>query len=166
MIITIRQEVGTDYNVVYKITEQAFGQKSESVLVERLRQTDEFVQELSLVAVVHDEVVGHCMLTRLTIDKDPNYLVLAPVSVHPEYQGQSIGGQLIKRGIKIARDMKFDGISVLGHSKYYPRYGFVKASEYNITCPFEVPDENFMFLAFSNHIKEGEIVYSSPFSEV
>jgi predicted N-acetyltransferase YhbS len=166
MKITIRQEISTDYDVVYDITEQAFGQKVESVLVNLLRQSDEFIQELSLVAVIDDEVVGHCMMTRLTIDNDTNYLVLAPVSVHPDYQGKSIGGQLIKKSIEIARTMKFDGISVLGHAKYYPKFGFVKASEYNITCPYEVPDESFMFLAFSDHIKEGEVVYSSAFSEV
>ena len=41
----------------------------------------------------------------------------------------------------------FDGIVVLGHAAYYPRFGFVPASRFGILCPFPVEDANFMALS-------------------
>ena len=37
-------------------------------------------------------------------------------------------------------------VIVIGHSTYYPRFGFVPASRYRISCEWEVPDEAFMIL--------------------
>jgi len=33
---------------------------------------------------------------------------------------------------------------LLGHSEYYPRFGYSRASKWGIKAPFEVPDEAFM----------------------
>ena len=38
---------------------------------------------------------------------------------------------------------------VLGHSNYYPKAGYVPASQYGIKAPFEVEDENFMAVSLS-----------------
>lgn len=40
---------------------------------------------------------------------------------------------------------------VLGHSKYYPKAGYVSASQYGVKAPFEVEDENFMIICFSEN---------------
>ena len=40
--------------------------------------------------------------------------------------------------------MNFDSVIVLGHSGYYPRFGFKSASRWNIYSDFEAPDEAFM----------------------
>jgi putative acetyltransferase len=45
--------------------------------------------------------------------------------------------------------MKRLGVSavfVLGHPGYYPRFGFVPASQFGFHCEFECPDEAFMAL--------------------
>jgi putative acetyltransferase len=40
-------------------------------------------------------------------------------------------------------------VIVLGHPAYYPRFGFVPASQYGIYCQWQdVPDEVFMALIF------------------
>ena len=33
---------------------------------------------------------------------------------------------------------------VVGHTAYYPRFGFTRASSFDIACEFDVPDEAFM----------------------
>lgn len=44
------------------------------------------------------------------------------------------------------RDSKLDfkSVLVLDHAKYYPRFGFERASNYGILATFEVPDEAFL----------------------
>jgi predicted N-acetyltransferase YhbS len=44
-----------------------------------------------------------------------------------------------------------NGRIVLGHPEYYPRFGFVRASQFGIRSSYNVPDEAFMALA----LKEG-----------
>jgi predicted N-acetyltransferase YhbS len=68
----IRQEIPTDYSVVFKIIEEAFKEKEysdhkEQFLVERLRDSLDFISELSLVAEIDGMVVGHILLTQIVI---------------------------------------------------------------------------------------------------
>ena len=96
-------------------------------------------------------------------------LALAPLAVAPAYQKKGIGGRLIGQGLAAAKELGFSSVIVLGHSGYYPRFGFQKASKWGIKCPFEVPDEVFMALeltprALSGHA--GTVQYPSEFYEV
>lgn len=113
----------------------------------RLRNSTAFVPELSLVAVVDDEIVGHIMFTKIVIKaekKTHTSLVLAPVAVLPKMQGKGIGGELILEGHKVAQALGFTSVILVGHPGYYPRFGYIRASSFGITLPIEVPDEAFM----------------------
>ena len=93
---------------------------------------------------------------------------MAPVSVLPEYQNKGIGSKLILQGLKISKEMGFESIIVLGHDKYYPRFGFSPASKWGIKAPFDVPNESFMALELEDGILErvtGTVVYSKDFFE-
>ena len=47
-------------------------------------------------------------------------------------------------------------IIVLGHSEYYPRFGFVPASQYGLSCQWDgVPDEVFMVLILNETTMAG-----------
>ena len=46
--------------------------------------------------------------------------------------------------MKKARELGFKSVIVLGHEKYYPRFGFKPASNWNIKSPIPIPDEAFM----------------------
>jgi len=94
-------------------------------------------------------------------------LSLAPMSVLPNYQKIGIGSKLIEHGIKAAKKAGYDSIIVLGHSDYYPRFGFVPASNFGIKPPFEVPDTAFMGLELlSNSLKgkEGKVKYPKEYN--
>lgn len=54
---------------------------------------------------------------------------------------------------------------VLGHPKYYPKAGYVPASQYGIKAPFEVDDESFMAVSLSetNGNLNGTIEYDAAF---
>ncbi len=152
MNVNIRQEEKSDYQDVFDLINEAFSQEkfsdqSEQFLVERLRNSDAFIPELSLVAEKGNEIVGHIMLSKIQIENEFNSydsLALAPVSVMPRYQKMGIGALLIKRSHEIARELGYKSIILIGHAKYYPRFGYKPAKEFKINLPFDAPDENCM----------------------
>ncbi|EJR65425.1 hypothetical protein IIO_01609 [Bacillus cereus VD115] len=174
-MVTIRQEQKNDYRKTEELVQQAFlneefSDKTEHELVKRIRECDAFVPELSIVAV-NEEIVGHIMLSKITIEQDGasvDSLALAPVSVSPSYQKKGIGGKLIASALEKAKELGYGSVVVLGHSEYYPKFGFKKASEWNIKAPFEVPDEVFMVMELRENTLqgvEGVVHYSSAFAE-
>lgn len=176
MNIKIRQEEEKDYKLSEMIVEKAFKNAEhtdhkEHFLVSKLRKSDSFVPELSLVAEFNGEIVGHIMLTKLLIQNEENKyesLALAPVSVLPEYQNKGIGSKLIIESLKIAKEIGFKSVIVLGHDKYYPRFGFKPASTFGIKSPFDAPDEFFMALELKTKGLDGitgTVVYSKEFLE-
>lgn len=103
----IRQENSNDYKEVYNLVTEAFKSAeyaagNEQNLVVALRKGDAFISELSLVAEINNKIVGHIMFTKAKIGQN-SVLVLAPLSVKPQYQKQGVGTAFIIEGHKIAR---------------------------------------------------------------
>lgn len=174
--LIIRQETPADYAIVAGVIQKAFenekySDQSEHYLVERLRRSSAFVPELSLVAELNKRIVGHILLTKITLrDAGGKFvgLALAPVSVLPEFQRQGIGGKLIQCAHAEAKKMRFDFIAVLGHAGYYPRFGYEKAEKFGMKFPFDVSAENcFIFKLTENALTgaAGIIEYAKEFFE-
>jgi predicted N-acetyltransferase YhbS len=155
MKLKIRQEEEKDYKKVAEIIENAFktehfSDHQEQFLVERLRNSKDFVPELSMVAELNGEVVGQILLSKIKITNSAtsfDSLALAPVSVAPDYQQQGIGGALIRSAHKKAKELGFKSILLLGHDTYYPRFGYEFTSKYNISLPFDIPQKYCMILS-------------------
>lgn len=169
----IRQEQPEDHKAVFQLNSLAFQQDGEARLVEALRLNSEvFVPELSLVALIDDKIVGHILFTKIKIidgAQQTACLALAPVAVNPDFQNQGIGSQLIKNGLMKAKALGYTAVIVLGHEHYYPKFGFLPASKYGVRCPFEVPDEVFMALELvENGLKgvHGTVKYPKEFEAV
>ena len=169
-MIEIRQENKKDYEEVYNVVKMAFesakhSDGNEQDLVVALRKSKNFVPELSLVAVNDDKIVGYIMFSKIKIGEYEE-LALAPLAVLPEYQKQGIGKKLIEKGHKIAKGLGFHYSVVLGSEKYYPKLGYVPASQYGIKAPFEVLDENFMVMKLNDFDKEivGTVEYAKEFN--
>lgn len=170
-MIIIRKEVEKDYDEIYKLVKQAFlsaehSDGDEQDLVVRLRKSEDYVPDLSLVAEQDGKIVGHIMFTKIKLNNIIQ-LALAPVSVLPEKQKQGIGGKLINTGHRIAKKLGYEFSVLLGHASYYPKFGYVPASSFGIKCPFEVPEECFMALNLQNKdtVLNGMVEYSKAFFE-
>ena len=130
----------------------------EQFLVQRLRKSTAFVPELSIVAEIENKIVGHILLTKIKIKNGQdefNSLALAPVSVLPEYQGKGIGGMLIQEAHKKARELGYQSIVLLGHEKYYPKFGYKQADFFGIELSFDVPKENCMAIELTENGLDG-----------
>ena len=146
MEIIVRNETQKDYRRVEEITREAFaypdrierggiGCPYEHWMVHKLRKRDGIL-ELSLVATVNDEIVGHVICSKAEDRQDGNSLPvlnLGPISVCPEYQRLGVGKALINELIIKAKDLGYGAILFFGRPEYYPQFGFVEASEFSIS---------------------------------
>ena len=130
-----------------------------------------FVPGLSLVAEVENNLVGYILLTAIEIktsEDEIKSLALASVAVLPEFQGKGIGGKLIEAAHERARDLGYKSVILLGHEKYYPRFGYQLADKFGISLLFDVPKKNCMAIELrANALKniQGEVVYPKEFFE-
>jgi len=176
MKINIRQENSSDYKEVFDLIETAFkkltiSDHKEQYLVERLRNSDAFIPELSLVAAYENKIIGHILLTEIKIKNDReeiSALALAPLSVLPKFQNRGIGAMLIENAHSIAEKLNYELIVLLGYEKYYPRFGYEQADKFGIKIPFDVPKENCMVKALTKNALDsinGTVVYPQEFNE-
>ena len=170
MKIIIRPETDADYELITNVINLAFKQTNEGILVEKLRETSCFVSQLSLVALVKGKIVGHVLFYPITINTEKAFcssLSLAPIAVHPDYQRRGIGSKLVEEGMEAAKRLGYSSVIVIGHSTYYPRFGFKTAKEYGISAPFDVPENAFFAKALVNKGLEncsgGKVVYPKEF---
>lgn len=165
----IRQEIVSDYQEVYDLITQAFATAehadgNEQDLVVALRKGNAFIPELSLVAEVDNKLAGHILFTKAKVNND-TVLVLAPLSIKPQYQKQGVGTALITEGHRIAKKLGYQYSLVLGSETYYSRVGYVPAVQFGIEVPEGIPAENFMAIKLQENIKtiSGAVTYAKEF---
>ncbi|RYD05773.1 GCN5 family acetyltransferase [Desulforamulus aquiferis] len=151
-MLKIRPEDKDDYPAVFNVNLKAFNKSIEPNLVEAIRKSENYIPELSLVAILNNMVVGHILFSTIAIETDNGnipVLSLAPLAVLPEYQNRRIGSKLIEQGLESCRRLGYKIVIVVGHPNYYPRFGFLPARSLGLEASFDVPDEAFMVLELS-----------------
>ncbi len=146
--VVLRGERETDFKDIYELNTRAFGSEAESKLIDELRKTRSYIKGLSIVAVWEEKVIGHAMLTHAYVVNQGrrfNCLALGPMAVAPEYQRRGNGTKLVDEAILRAKECGYKAVIVLGHTNFYPRFGFIPASTKKIRSRFS-NDDSFMVL--------------------
>ena len=151
----IRAEQAADKNGVRAVNERAFGGRAEADIVEALHRAHTAV--VALVAEMGAEVVGHILFSPVDVEQanGKRLVGLAPMAVAPDYQRQGIGSQLVREGLARCRANGFDGVVVLGHAEYYPRFGFVLAMQFGLRSEYDVPADVFMAIELGSGSLDG-----------
>jgi putative acetyltransferase len=160
----IRNEEAQDIEQIREIVRAAFPTDAESKLVDALRANGKAI--ISLVAVDHDQVLGHTLFSPVSTapPSEAKGIGLAPVAVRPSRQSQGIGSALIRKGLRRCTELGYDYCVVLGDPKYYSRFGFEKASNFDLQNEYGVDDE-FMVVNFSAHpLPRGLVKYAPEFA--
>jgi putative acetyltransferase len=169
-VVEIRFELPKDIDEVRLLNDKAFGQPEEGRIVDKLRKSCNRI--LSLVAISNNKIVGHILFSPVTIETQKGVIEgmgLAPMAVLPELQNHGIGSKLVKEGLRIINNTTCPYVIVLGHEKYYPRFGFQRASKYGLTSQWEgVPDDAFMAMILNDSVMKevsGIVRYRDEFNE-
>ena len=92
-------------------------------------------------------------------------LALAPMAVSPAFQLLGVGSELVRRGLDICRDAGHKIAVVLGHPRFYPRFGFSPALAVRLASPFS-GKESFMAAELVPGSLDGvacQVKYPPPF---
>jgi putative acetyltransferase len=165
----IRREGKRDCAAVYAVNASAFDTPAEANLVDVLREQAQPI--VSLIAEDDGAIVGHIMFSPVSLPGHPALKImgLAPMAVAPEYQRKGIGSALVRAGLEQCKQLGFGAVVVLGHSDYYPRFGFSSSVRYGVGCEYEVPEEVFMVVELQRDFlrgASGKIKYHTAFSNV
>lgn len=141
MNVTFRLETPNDYQEVENLTREAFWNVYEPGCVEhyllnRIRQSQDFIPELDFIAEYNGKIVGNIVCVQSYIEGDDNnklpVLCCGPISVLPAYQHKGIGRKMIEHTLTTAERLGHKAILLCGDPQLYIRYGFVEAKKYNI----------------------------------
>ena len=165
----IRNETPADIEAVRSLNLAAFDGAAESRLVDGLRENAEPL--ISLVAEDDGVIVGHILFSPVIHSQDAELKMmgLAPMAVMPDRQNAGIGSALVESGLERCKELGVAGVIVLGHPNYYPRFGFVPSSTYDIVSEYDVPEGVFMVLELQDGAlqdKAGRVHYHREFGKL
>jgi putative acetyltransferase len=173
--VLVRRELPADVRAVSDVHADAFAPlypgaaPAEPGLVAALRGNDAWLPQFALVAELDGEVVGHVCLTRGELGPDTlPALALGPLGVRQRVARRGVGSALV-HAVLGAADASDEGVVVLlGHTDYYPRFGFRPAVELGIEP--EEPDwvTHFQARPLTAHRPElrGVFRYAAPFRQL
>jgi len=167
LTVTIHPETERDRDAIFRVHSLAFGREDKARLVDALRDGG-FVR-LSLVAESAGQIVGHVLFSELTIEGRDGLLpalALAPLAVDPDFQRRGIGSKLVRRGLDRCREQGHRIVIVVGHPRFYPRFGFSRALTRGLCSPYS--GESFMAAELAEGALRnvtGAVHYPPPFSD-
>lgn len=167
----IRREAPRDQASIDEVHRQAFAADGEEPLevelVRALRRSEAWIPELSLVAELEGEVVGHVAVTEARLDGIVA-LGLGPIGVLPRYQGSGAGSALMHAALAAADALGYPLVALVGHTSFYPRFGFVPGSALGIEAPDPAWGDHFQVRTLAAYTPDlrGRFVYAPPFDDV
>jgi putative acetyltransferase len=171
--VDIEPETPADHDAIRAVVRAAFDTHVEVAdLVDMIRASPQFVPELSLVARLDGEVVGHVMLSHADLEDDHGMrrqvLTLSPLAVAPAHQGRGIGSALVPAGLAAAEARGENLVMLEGSPRYYPRFGFrdCRTLGTHITLPDWAPPDAGMaypLTAYDASLR-GRLVYPPAFA--
>lgn len=160
----IERERKEDYEKIYDFVKTAFATAevadgNEQDFVNAMRNSQNYIPELTLTAKEDGEIIGFIMLSKTEIalnGKTVRALNLGPVAVLREKRGMGIGSALMQESLARAKTLGEESVFLAGNPNFYGRFSFVPAMNYGIKCNVPVPEEllpNIMAL----ELKEGAL---------
>lgn len=139
MNLVLRKVNPNDYKEVEILTREAFWNVympgcCEHLVIHNMHRDKRSIEELELVAVYDNKIVGHIAYTKGQIKGIDNetFVTFGPISIMPEFQGKGIGGKLILDTLEKATNLGYSAVFITGDNNYYSRFGFEPASKYGI----------------------------------
>jgi len=158
--LKLRAATEADRPAIADLNTRAFGQPDEARIVAQLERDGDVL--LQLVAEIDGRIVGHILFYTLGVRGKLGAAGLGPMSVDPALQRSGVGSQLVRAGLNMLQQSGAPIVFVLGHEKFYPRFGFsVDAAD-----EFETPLKGPHFMAVRMRYgppMSGELIFPEAF---
>ncbi|WP_299352828.1 N-acetyltransferase [uncultured Shimia sp.] len=134
----LRATTHQDLDQVLALYPQTFPEEELRPVVTALMSGDDDI--LSLAISFKDEVIAHVIFTLCSVQQSrPKDALLGPLGVIPSYQGQGLGGMIVREGIERLAQAGLNQLFVLGDPGYYGRFGF--DPERAVVPPYDLPED-------------------------
>lgn len=144
-MITIRDEIDTDIPAREALLDRCLGERRTAKSSERLREGRLPAQGLALTAERDGEIVGTVRLWHVEAN-GVSALLLGPLAVKPELQGEGLGKALMREALWRAACHGHGAVLLVGDAPYYARFGFDGALTRDLAMPGPVARERFLGL--------------------
>ena len=171
--VIIRNEEQKDWEIVEKITRQAFYNMYvpgcvEHYLVHIMREHEDFIPELDFVLELNGDVIGNIMYTKAKLinenGTEKDILTFGPVSILPDYQRMGYGKMLLEYSFQAAMQLGYDVIVIFGSPGNYISRGFKSCKKYNVCMENGKYPAAMMVKELFPHVLDGHkwIYHDSP----
>lgn len=144
-MITIRDEIASDIPAREALLDRCLGERRTAKSSERLREGRLPADGLALTAERDGAVVATVRLWRVAAAGVPA-LLLGPLAVAPELQGEGLGKAMMREAIWRAACRGHGAILLVGDAGYYERFGFAAAVADDLAMPGPFERERFLGL--------------------
>lgn len=167
--LIVRQMLLGEYEQMRAISVAAFDDPTIGDLLDALRSSWVWQDELSFVAEREGEIVGQVLLTQAILDAPKELIrvmVLSPVGIRPDLHGSGIGTALINSSLETIAGRAEPAVFLEGNPAYYERFGFVAAGGLGFRKPsLRIPEAAFQVRPQPAWVPElsGTLVYPDAF---
>jgi len=141
-LVSVEPEAPDDSPAIEALLDEAFGADRHKKQSYRFRQHVGPVEALSLVARDRGRVVGTIRQWPVAITGAPagtQALLLGPIGVAADRRGERIGDRLMRESLRLADELGFTIVLLVGELTYYGRFGFRSAAAHGLFMPGEDP---------------------------
>lgn len=145
---TLAPGANSDHDRIERLLDICFGLGRRAKTSYRLREGERAVDGLSFVARAGQvELAGAISYWRVFIGgRAVPALLLGPLAIHPNLQGQGIGRALMRHTLEIAKARGERLVLLVGDEPYYARVGFRRVPDGRMVMPGYVDPDRFLYL--------------------
>ena len=133
-----------DAAAIEELLDISFGENRFRKTAYALRQNSHSIPELCMVAREDNAVLASIQYWHLRVGAKTDAILLGPIVVKPERQGEGIGVGLIRDTMALAKNMGHKIVILVGDPSYYGRFGFISAFEKGLELPGPVDAHRFL----------------------
>ena len=141
-LVSIEAEGPANSAAIEALLDEAFGADRHKKQSYRFRQHVGPVEALCLVARDRGRVVGTIRQWPVAITGAPagtSALLLGPIGVAADRRKERIGDRLMRESLRLADELGFAIVLLVGDLSYYGRFGFRAAAAHGLFMPGEDP---------------------------
>ncbi|PHQ68822.1 MAG: GNAT family N-acetyltransferase [Sneathiella sp.] len=142
-----------DAVLIEPLLDTCFGPERVEKTAYKIRACLTKIPELSFVVRDGADLIATIRYWPLVIAGKTAALLLGPIAVQPERQGQKIGVSLIQKSLAVATELGHKIVVLVGDPEYYEQFGFQSASALGFKFPGPVAARRFLI----KELKEGAL---------